>query len=139
MKKMKKRRVVEIIRLEESDQGTFGVLKIDKAVFCVTLEQNDEENRANESSIPAQQYICRRIDSPKYGETFEILNVPGRSDILIHSGNFINNTKGCVLLGTSYGQIYGQRAVISSDKAFYRFMEELKDEDSFHLTIREIY
>lgn len=131
------RRIVELIRLEESEQGTFGVLKIDKEVFCVTLEQDDEENRENESSIPAQQYICRRIDSPKYGDTFEICNVPGRSNVLFHPGNFIENTKGCVLLGTAFGTINNKRGVLSSGKAFFRFMDEIKEEQSFHLTIRE--
>ncbi|MGE4520642.1 MAG: DUF5675 family protein [Desulfobacteraceae bacterium] len=133
------RKVVELIRLEESDQGTFGVLKIDKEMFCLTLEQDDEENMVNESSIPAQQYICRRVDSDKYGDTFEVTGVPGRSHILFHSGNFVENTKGCILLGSEFGQINGKRAVLSSGRAFYRFMAELEKEDSFHLTIKEEY
>lgn len=133
------RKVVELIRLEESDQGTFGVLKIDKEMFCLTLEQDDEENMVNESSIPAQQYICSRVDSPKYGDTFEVTNVPGRSHVLFHSGNFIEHTKGCILLGSGVSSINGKRAVTESGKAFYKFMEEMKGEESFHLTIKEEY
>lgn len=131
------RRTVEIVRLEESDQGTFGVLKIDKEVFCLTLEQDDEENKANESSIPAQQYICKRVDSPKYGDTFEVCKVPGRSHILFHSGNFISDTKGCILLGQEFGKLGEKRGVLNSGKAFCRFMEEMKAEEIFHLTIKE--
>ena len=50
---------IEIIRLEENhEHGTFGILRINKEIFCCTLEENDEENASNISSIPAQQYIC---------------------------------------------------------------------------------
>jgi len=30
-------KILELIRLEEGEEGTFGVLKIDKQVFCTTL------------------------------------------------------------------------------------------------------
>jgi hypothetical protein len=132
-------KIVELIRLEESKEGTFGVLKINKEVFCLTLEQNDEENQINKSSIPAQQYICERVNSPKYGDTFEVSAVPGRSQILFHSGNFIEHTKGCILLGSEFGKINNKRAILNSSKAFSRFMEKLKNETSFHLTIKEEY
>lgn len=132
-------KVVELIRLEETEQGTFGVLKIDKRVFCVTLEPSDEENASNISSIPAQQYMCERVYSPKYGETFEIRNVPERTHVLFHAGNIAKHTKGCVLLGEYFGKLKGDRAVLNSGNTFKFFMEEMKDEGLFHLTVKEEY
>lgn len=130
--------VVEIVRLEESEQGTFGVLKINKKVFCCTLEPRDEENQQNISSIPAQQYLCRLVESPTFGGTFEVTKVPSRSNILFHAGNVTENTEGCVLLGEYFGKLSGDRAILNSGKTFRRFLNEL-GRQPFHLTIQEYY
>lgn len=129
--------IVEIVRLEESDQGTLGVLKLNKEVLCLTLEPKDMENAQDISSIPVQQYICRRVNSSKYGRVFEVMDVPGRTDVLFHVGNTDKNTKGCILLGSSFGRINGRRAVASSGKALQKFYDRLAGENQFHLTIQE--
>ena len=131
--------IVELIRLEEnSKDGTFGVLKINKQVFCVTLELPDRLNRKNRSSIPAQQYICIRRMS-KYGSTFEVADVPGRSAILFHPGNVVEETKGCILLAQHFGKLREKRAILNSGNTFRQFMGRMANDDRFHLTIREIY
>ena len=132
-------KIVELIRLEESEQGTIGVLKIDKEVFCYTLEPADMLNKANVSCIPVQQYICERIQSSKFGDTFKITNVPGRSHVLFHSGNTSNDTLGCILLGLTTGRLKGQRAVLNSGKTFSMFMLTMLNESKFHLTIKTEY
>lgn len=132
-------RIVELIRLEESDQGTIGVLKIDKRVFCMTLEPADRLNKRNISSIPAQQYRCGRIVSPRFGETFEVKDVPDRYGILFHALNIARDTEGCIGLGEHVGKLRGQRAILNSGKTFERFMKEMAGHDKFHLTIREVY
>ncbi len=132
--------VIELIRLEENEfHGTFGVLKINKQVFCVTLEPSDQENKSNISSIPVQQYRCIRVNSPTFGETFEIINVPDRTHVLFHRGNELRQTKGCVLLAEHFGKLYGSRAVLNSGKTFKRFMQAIKGHDVLHLTIYEHY
>lgn len=50
--------IAELIRLEESKYGTFAVLKLNKGIFCFSIEPPDNQNISNISSIPAQQYIC---------------------------------------------------------------------------------
>lgn len=133
-------KIVELIRLEERNHyGTFGVLKIDKEVFCATLEPPDRLNKKNISSIPAKQYRCRRIISPKFGETFEVMNVPGRSDILFHAGNTLQDTQGCIILGQHWGKLLGDRAVLNSGRTFHTFMGMMDGVNILHLTIKEIY
>ena len=129
--------VLELIRLEEAESGTLGILKIQKQIAMFTLEPQDLLNKTSVSSIPAQQYICKRYLSPTYGETFKVTNVPDRSDILFHWGNWANDTEGCILVGTSI--MTENRGVSNSKKAFQRFMEILKDYDEAHLTIKEVY
>lgn len=134
------RPIVEIIRLEEDNLwGTFGILKINKAVFCVTLEPPDRENAQFISSIPAQQYDCRRYDSPRFGETFRLLNVPNRTDILFHAGNESGDTKGCIILAQYWGKLKGTRAILNSGNTFRQFMRIMEGHDVFHLTINERY
>ena len=133
-------RIVELIRLEENfDYGTFGVQRIDKEVFCVTLEPADLLNKQNVSSIPAQQYLCERYSSTKYPNTFQIMNVPDRDKCLFHPGNRIRDTLACILLAQYFGKLYGDRAILNSGNTFRKFMEVMKNEEKFHLTIKEIY
>jgi len=132
--------ILRLIRLEERTKyGTFGVLLISEEVFCVTLEPPDWENAAGKSSIPAQQYTCIRHISPRFGETFKVINVPGRSDILFHPGNTLPDTTGCIVLGQHFGKLQGNRAVLASGKTFETFMKILKGHDICRLTIREVY
>lgn len=68
-----------------------------------TLERPWLFNARKASCIPTGKYLVRRHISPKFGQCFKILDVQGRSDILIHSGNVVNDTLGCVLVGLSRG------------------------------------
>lgn len=130
----------DLWRLEESEAaGTFGVLLICQQVFCCTLEPADQLNIIRNSSIPDQQYICKRYDSPRFGETFKVMDVPGRTQILFHAGNTLANTAGCILLGQSFGRLGHKRAILNSGKTFKNFMEVMKQIEKFRLTIHEIW
>jgi len=133
------RQTVELIRLEESIEGTFGVLKVNKYVYCCTLEPSDRENERNVSSIPAQQYQCIRIQSVRYGDTFQVMDVPGRSHILFHAGNRVRDTQGCILLGQYFGKLRGDRAILNSGRTFHDFMTHMKGSMGFYLTIKEVF
>ena len=131
--------IVTIIRLEESSEGTFGVLLINGVLFCNTLEPADEENKVNVSSIPAQQYTCQLHNSPKHGRVFKVLNVPGRTNILFHSGAIAEHTLGCILLGSNISKLRGRRTLYNSGRTLSEFMHALAARDRFFLTIREAY
>ena len=133
-------KTVRLTRLEDNFiYGTFGVLSIDDKVFCVTLEPPDQLNATSISSIPAQQYMCKRYSSAKYPSTFQVMNVPGRTKILFHAGNFVDNTEGCILLARKFGVLKGARAVLNSGDTFKRFIEIMNGADEFRLTVVEHY
>jgi hypothetical protein len=132
-------RILELIRLEETRQGTIGILKIDKEVFCFTLEPTDRLNERNRSSIPAQQYICHPHVSQKFGETWMIEDVPGRYAVLFHAGNTAEDTEGCILLGSTVGKLKGKRAVLNSGYTFNEFKMRLANDTVAHLTIQTLY
>ena len=133
-------KIVELLRREENFKyGTFGVLSIDKQVFCVTLERPDILNKPFESSIPAQQYMCERYSSARYPNTFQIMNVPERDKVLFHSANLMVQLAGCIAVAQYFDKLKGDRAVLNSGNTFKKFMQIMENEDKFHLTITEYY
>jgi len=131
--------IVEVIRLEELRFGTFGVLKINKQVFCWTLEPEDRLNAVGISSIDPQQYRCKRYHSEKYGECFKVVDVTGRTAILIHWLNIEDDTEGCIGLGDSIGFVKNKKAILNSKRTFALFMSIMEDIDEFILSISESY
>jgi len=91
---------VTLTRLSTSKAGTHGVLSVNGQVMFVTLERPWVDNRPNVSCIPAGRYNVRMRYSPRFKrKLYEIEGVEGRSDILIHPGNTVEDTSGCILLG----------------------------------------
>jgi len=131
-------RVLELVRLETSEAGTFGVLKIDKRIFCVTLEPPAEQNQSNISSIPTGQYTVRPYSSSKYPEVYQVMDVPKRTSILFHKGNTVDHTAGCIILGQTIGKLKDDRAVLNSGGTFDAF-QKLLAENVHHLTVSENY
>ena len=99
-----------------------------------TLENPWLDNRVNVSCIRAGEYVCKRIDSPKFEDTFAVTNVEGRTHIVFHAGNWESDTRGCVLLGRESNE---QDMIMNSRAAFATFMDYLADTDEFVLDIRE--
>lgn len=77
---------VKLIRQVSSDQGTFGRFVFDQTTVN-TLELPWRDNKPQKSCIPTGNYICRLKKSPKFGLIYEITNVPGRANCLIHPAN----------------------------------------------------
>lgn len=118
-----------LIRDPSTTQGTPGVF-IAPGFWAYTLELPWQDNRPRVSCIPPGSYVARLRNSPKFGRVYEICDVPGRSDVLIHAGNFagdraaglVSHVEGCVLLGKARGILGGQRAVLLSRPAVRELM-----------------
>ncbi len=96
---------------------------------CFTLELPWLGNQVRISCIPPGVYEAKKIISPSLGECIDILNVPGRTYIRIHKGNFTRQILGCILVGTSIQFIDGDSIpdVGASTKAFTGLMNVLPD------------
>ena len=115
--------------------GTFGVLLDGNIPFALTCEREWLDNKPEISCIPTGIYFCKRVNSPRFGDTFEVMNVPGRTSILFHSGNTEDDSKGCILVGEEFGSVNGKTAVLSSKRGFAEFLERLKGQNEFNLRI----
>jgi hypothetical protein len=132
--------IVELIRLRMSYvDGTFGILKIDAECFCVTLELPYISNKSNKSCIPKGEYKCRPYSSNKFPSVYEITNVPGRTKILFHIGNFKKDTNGCILLGQHFSDFGSKHKGIMNSKIMFDKFREVIGDNPFTLTITEIY
>ena len=131
-------KTLTIKRISEIEDGTFGVILDGDTPFAVTLERNWLDNQANVSCIPAGTYHCVKRLYHKHGYwTFEVMGVPGRTSILLHSGNTEDDSMGCILIGESFGVLKEKTAILSSKEGFREFMERLKGQDEFVLVIEK--
>ena len=90
-----------------SDDGvqTFGRLYVlndlDLIQFeCDTLELPNKDNKPNISCIPIGVYTVIKRYSAKFKHHFHILDVEGRTWILIHPANSVSDLKGCIGVGS---------------------------------------
>ena len=128
--------MIIIKRVSYLPEGSFGVIIQDGIPFALTGELPWLNNLPQKSCIPVGRYICKRVNSPKFGNTFEIIGVTGRSNILFHKGNVPKkDSKGCVLIGEQFEMIGFNVAVIASGKGYQEFMDRLKDVNGFELEI----
>jgi hypothetical protein len=124
-----------LLRVADNSIATYGVLIHGGTPFALTLERPWRENRRGESCIPAGRYTCRRVKSPKFGDTFEIVNVPGRSAILFHKGNIDDDTHGCILVGEQFEPVLGKPGIVASKEGFAEFLGLLRLVDEFPIEI----
>lgn len=124
-----------MLRIGQSSLGTFSVLRVGEVPFALTLEPPWSNNTVNLSCIPAGTYRCRRVQSPRFGETFEMTDVPGRDHVLFHKGNDVVDTHGCVLVGEEFGGTLAHPQLLSSAKGYTELMGLLTGQQEFMLTI----
>lgn len=113
-----------LIRTHSGDEGTFGVLAIAGSPRVLyTVEPPWVDNAQNRSCIPCGTYPCEWTRSPSRGWLYQLADVPGRTAVQLHVGNFaggeghLSNSQGCILPGLKLGKLSGQAAVLSSREA----------------------
>jgi len=126
---------LRLVRVSEHNNATLGVLCLDGRPMFVTLEDAWRDNERMISCIPKGTYKVIWHKSPKFGNVFKVVDVPGRSDILIHAGNTHNDTHGCILLGMMYGTLGTQTAILSSRAALANFMTSMLEVKEAELEI----
>lgn len=112
-----KESIIEIERFWDFKFQIIGKLKVralDSTVdfHCKTLELPWRRNKSNISCIPYGEYRYTKYKSPSKGQVLLLHNVPYRSYIEIHAGNFYTETEGCILVGDDV------LADINKDKLF---------------------
>jgi hypothetical protein len=128
---------------------TIGALYINGAYFCDTLEDADrgftqstpldkilQRKVAHKTAIPTGEYTVVVVRSPAKKRMLpRLLNVPGFGGVLIHRGNTVHDTSGCILVGEN--KIKGE--VIHTTQYERRLIKILTDaqerEEEIRITI----
>jgi hypothetical protein len=121
----------------EQTLGRFTLFKgLDRVFDCVTLELPWEENYTNISCVPIGVYKVSPRYSEKYKNHYILEDVPNRRYILIHHGNFNADTRGCILLGSSFAQINGDAFLdITASRRTISELLSITNGKGFELTI----
>ena len=129
-----------LFRLVENNV-TIGAITLNNNVICVTLEPPWKQNERNISCIRVGDYICSKVAKQDTGVsigkaefTYEIRNVPERSDIMFHVGNYSRDTAGCILCGKHSDK----DTIWDSRLGFFDFIEATEGDKTFLLTIKDV-
>lgn len=125
--------MIGILTTTDDGRQTIGKLGLYDPYFCfkcVTLELSWKDNKRNKSCIPTGEYKVTHRYSEKYGEHLLVNNVINRSYILIHAGNFVEDTNGCILVGESLAKIdeNNLKDVTNSRETLKELMRWIPDE-----------
>ena len=116
-------------RTQELTDRTLGILFVVSHNRLLntfnTLELPWRNNQRNISCIPTGEYDVTPRHSARFGNHLHVLDVPNRSFILFHVGNWPRNTEGCILPGLGLVDIDndGIPEVVSSRIAMNRLVE----------------
>ena len=119
--------------------GRFLVLnKYGKVIFeCYGLELPDKGNKPFVSCIPAGVYQVKKLKSSNafdYAHLW-IMDVPHRSGIKIHIGNYVSQLHGCIATGMSALDIDKDRIIDmgSSKEALSKLLDSLPERTTIEI------
>ena len=104
---------------------TIGNIYRGKELICCTIERPWLGNKPYVSCIPAGTYTIRPAKSPKFGDTYQVCDVVGRTHILFHKANKASELHGCIAPVSSYGIMDFEWAGFDSKPAYNKLMERL--------------
>lgn len=124
-----------LTRGPSTDEGTFGVLALEAGPELRTVELPWRGNATGLSCIPVGVYRCELVYSPRFGRAYEVRDVPGRTNILLHAANFAGDRAkgwysellGCIAPASAVGLLQNpngqaQRAGLQSKPALATLM-----------------
>lgn len=131
-----------------TDRGVFGRLETPRRSYH-SLELPWLGNRTSVSCIPEGVYtlglrrsgVVERTTGGQYLHGWEVQDVPGRTYIMIHPANTIDDLEGCIAPGLSTGVLPDnnrdpQWAILNSFAAFKMLMGDLEAHQEWLLDVR---
>lgn len=136
-----------VLRLERSfpkAEYTIGRLFVNGEFYCHTLEppvrdyEHGEEKVMGNSAIPKGTYFITYSYSVSFKRRMPYLRrVPMFTGVMIHTGNTVKDTKGCILVGLNLrvGMVCNSRAIFR--ELDNEMQKALKNKDLIYITIVE--
>lgn len=80
--------------------------------------------------------MCKRYSQKLKALTYFVENVPNRTGIMFHAGNYVHETRGCILVGNQIKKSTTEVRLVNSRCAFQNLLQNIADK-SAELTILE--
>lgn len=126
-------------RIKQKGETTLGKLTIEggsKSWFVLEPAGPDSIVEGSDKRIKSGTYNLAPYSSGKYPNVYELQNVPGRTFILIHAGNYHKDTLGCLLPGKAWGSVSETHYYVSNSKAALKeIFSEILTYDSASINI----
>lgn len=138
---------MNLVVVRKYEEGHTSGILIGGGLRLMTMERPWISNPAGkggvrrESCIPEGSYALHAYSSAAKPDCYEMVNpdlgvyaqpehIPagqqwGRSNCLIHAGNFVTDVIGCIAVGLSAGELSGKPAVMASVAAMVKLREVL--------------
>jgi hypothetical protein len=98
-----------LVRDTFTEKSILGKLYCNTEFIAHTLELPWKDNQKSVSCIPEGKYSCRvrlaRESATRDYVHLLVKDVPNRSYILFHRGNYPSDSRGCILTGTHRAQV----------------------------------
>ena len=133
---------LELVRESFTEKATEGMLYVDGAFECHTLEDKDRKIEDGgtkiygKTAIPRGEYKLVLSMSNRFKKILpEILDVEGFTGIRIHVGNTSSDTDGCILVGSN-NKSSTDDFIGASKVAFDKLMKKLQAaSDDIYITV----
>lgn len=116
-----------IKRFESHSSSIIGELFVNSQFLCYTLELPWLWNARNVSCIPPGNYVGFIRYDKKDCWRIQLNNVPRRSGVQIHIGNYPRDIRGCILIGMTFSF----NAVKNSTEAYLRLKTAFHQETDY--------
>lgn len=124
--------LIKVERFIHHPDSVISRVYIRNNFFCYAIEDAERTTKIKgETCIPAGTYDLGTRFSPRFSprlghDMIWVKDVPGYEFILIHTGNTISDTEGCLILGKTIGTLKGEDgvvrdAVLNSKPAYMEF------------------
>ena len=140
---------IEVYRFLDDGKATLGMLYVDGVHICFTLEDEHRDFKVSgETRIPAGRYKVSKKTGGRFYEAYNqrwgheyalaVDNVPGFTDIMIHTGVNEGHTAGCLLVGFD-ASIKNKTPILNQSRnayaAIYNLIAAKMDYEGVWLTI----
>lgn len=95
---------LNLFRYEYGLNCTLGLILLGDVYMADSLELPWLSNHVKISCIPEGVYSIVPTTTAHLGDCLQILSVPGRTAIYMHSANYVKELLGCIAAGTKCGE-----------------------------------
>lgn len=119
--------LIKVERFIHHPDCEIGRVYVRDNFFCYSIEDAQRTTKIHgQTCIPLGDYPLGTRMSPKFSprlghDMIWVMDVPDYQFILIHTGNTISDTEGCLIIGNRIGVLDGKDAVLNSKSTYGAF------------------